>query len=39
MNKRFNIWKARNMTLMGKIFINKCYDISNFVYSMTMMDT
>ena len=37
MNTKLDIWRARNLSLLGKCLIVKCLDIAHLVYSASML--
>jgi len=37
MNTKLDIWRARNLSLLGKRLIVKCLDIAHLVYSALML--
>ena len=38
MEKRFTMWKLRNLTILGRILIAKTFGMSNLIYSMSILD-
>ena len=38
MEKRFTMWKLRNLTILGRILIAKTFGMSNHIYSMSILD-
>ena len=39
MRNNLNMWKFRNLTLIGKITLSKSIGMSNLIYSMSMVET